>query len=163
MPFACSLGTILVTGYRMGIVQGRLLGQAWEQAPRVIAEITEQRWLALARELVGAGQPAAENPLDPDMPPGREEGIAKVVAGKLTELGLAVELIAKRPGRPNVIGTLAGVAPDGETLILNDHLDTYPAGDPAKWDRTGNEPFRPTLAGSSTTSRYRLDGRALRT
>jgi acetylornithine deacetylase len=136
----------------MGIVQGRLLGAAWaEQAPRVIAEITEQRWLALARELVGAGQPAAENPLDPDMPPGREEGIAKVVAAKLTELGLAVELIAKRPGRPNVIGTLAGVAPDGEILILNDHLDTYPAGDPAKWDRTGNDPFRPSATVTSFT------------
>ena len=67
--------TILVTGYRMGIVQGPLLGAACaEQAPRVIAEITEQRWLALARELVGAGQPAAENPLDPDMPPPQIEG-----------------------------------------------------------------------------------------
>ena len=152
--------TILVTGYRMGIVQGRLLGAAWaEQAPRVIAEITEQRWLALARELVGAGQPAAENPLDPDMPPGREEGIAKVVAAKLTELGLAVELIAKRPGRPNVIGTLAGVAPDGEILILNDHLDTYPAGDPAKWDRTGNDPFRPTRDGDFLYARGTSDTR----
>ena len=35
----------------------------------VTAEITEQRWLALARTLIVAGQPAAENPLDPDMPP----------------------------------------------------------------------------------------------
>ena len=78
-----------------------------------------------------AGQPAAENPLDPDMPPGREEGIAQLVADKLSDLGLSVDLVSKRAGRPNVIGTLSGAAPDGPTLILNDHLDTYPAGDPA--------------------------------
>ena len=56
---------------------GRLRGDREQQ---VIAEITEQRWLALARELVVAGQPSAENPLDPDMPPGREEAVAQVVS-----------------------------------------------------------------------------------
>ena len=56
---------------------GRLRG---DREQEVIAEITEQRWLALARALIVAGQPCAENPLDPDMPPGREEGVAHVVA-----------------------------------------------------------------------------------
>src|SRR5215470_9653449 len=110
----------------MGIVQSPLLGAAQQdRVGRITAEITEQRWLALARALIVAGQPAAENPLDPDMPPGREQGISEVVAAKLEELGLKVELVAKRAGRPNVIGTLASAA-KGPTLILNDHLDTYP-------------------------------------
>jgi len=72
---------------------GRLRGDREQQ---VIAEITEQRWLALARELVVAGQPSAENPLDPDMPPGREEAVAQVVAAKLADLGLTVELVPAR-------------------------------------------------------------------
>ena len=126
---------------------------------RSISEITEQRWLALARALVVAGQPAAENPLDPDMPPGREEAIAHVVAGKLADLGLSVELVAKREGRPNVIGTLAGAQTDGPTLILNDHLDTYPAGDPTRWDKTGGDPFRPTRDGDFLYARGTSDTR----
>ncbi len=126
---------------------------------QVVAEITEQRWLALTRALVAAGQPAAENPLDPDMPPGREEGIARIVAGKLADLGLMVELIAKREGRPNVIGTLAGAASTGPTLILNDHLDTYPAGDPSRWDKTGGEPYRATRDGDFLYARGTSDTR----
>lgn len=47
-----------------------------------------------AQELVVAGQPAAEDPLDPDMPSGREEGTSLAVAGKLQETGLAVALDA---------------------------------------------------------------------
>jgi acetylornithine deacetylase/succinyl-diaminopimelate desuccinylase-like protein len=144
----------------MGIVQSGLAGPAQpEGLARVTAEITEQRWLALARALVIAGQPAAENPLDPDMPPGREEGISEIVAAKLASLGLAVELVSKRAGRPNVIGTLAGAAPDGRTLILNDHLDTYPAGDPARWTKTGGDPFRPTRDGDFLYARGTSDTR----
>lgn len=135
---------------------GRLRGDREQQ---VIAEITEQRWLALTRELVVAGQPSAENPLDPDMPPGREAAVAQVVAAKLADLGLTVELVAKREGRPNVIGTLAGAASAGPTLILNDHLDTYPAGDPSCWDKTGGDPFRPTRDGDFLYARGTSDTR----
>jgi acetylornithine deacetylase/succinyl-diaminopimelate desuccinylase-like protein len=143
----------------MGIVQSALVGT--EQSDRlaaITAGITEQRWLALARALIVAGQPAAENPLDPDMPPGREEGISEVVAAKLAELGVEVELVAKRAGRPNVIGTLKGSA-SGPTLILNDHLDTYPAGDPAGWTKTGGDPFRPTRDGDFLYARGTSDTR----
>ena len=44
---------------------------------RVLGRITEQAWLDLTCELVPAGQPDAENPLDPDEPPAREEGDRK--------------------------------------------------------------------------------------
>src|SRR5260221_1055490 len=59
---------------------------------RVIDSITEDAWLDLTRELVVAGQPDSENPLDPDMPSGHEEAIALLVAGKLEAMGLGVEL-----------------------------------------------------------------------
>jgi acetylornithine deacetylase/succinyl-diaminopimelate desuccinylase-like protein len=143
----------------MGIVPSALVASAHPDGPaQITAEITEQRWLALARALIVAGQPAAENPLDPDMPPGREQGISELVAAKLEELGLAVELVAKRAGRPNVIGTLVGAA-DGPTLILNDHLDTYPAGDPVRWTKTGGDPFRPTRDGDFLYARGTSDTR----
>lgn len=125
---------------------------------RVLGAITEERWLALARELIVAGQPAAENPLDPDMPSGREEGMSQAVAGKLREMGLAVTLDAKRPGRPNVIAVLGGRTPS-PSLILNDHLDTYPSGDPALWTETGGDPYAPTRKGDHLFARGTSDTR----
>src|SRR4051794_40965547 len=79
---------------------------------RVIDRITEKAWLDLTCELVPAGQPEAENPLDPDEAPAREEGAALFIANKLTEMGFTVTLPTKREGRPNVVGVLKG-AGDG--------------------------------------------------
>jgi acetylornithine deacetylase/succinyl-diaminopimelate desuccinylase-like protein len=121
--------------------------------------ITEQRWISILRELVPAGQPASENPLDPDMPPGREEGIARVVAARLADYGLEIETPTKREGRPNVIGTLKGSDASPKVLILNDHLDTYPAGDPAQWTSTGGEPYRATRDGDFVYARGTSDTR----
>jgi acetylornithine deacetylase/succinyl-diaminopimelate desuccinylase-like protein len=124
----------------------------------VLDGITEQAWLDLARELIPAGQPAAENPLDPDLPSGREEGIALVVADKLRALGFDVSLAAKRSGRPNVIGIWRGRG-DGPSLILNDHLDTYPAGDPSAWTMTDGRPYKPTRHGDLLYARGTSDTR----
>lgn len=124
----------------------------------VLGRITERAWLELTKELVPAGQPAAENPLDPDQPHGREEGIALVVADKLRRMGFEVTLAAKREGRPNVIGVLAGKG-YGPSLILNDHLDTYPAGDPAAWTMTDRQPYKPTQHGDKLYARGTSDTR----
>jgi acetylornithine deacetylase/succinyl-diaminopimelate desuccinylase-like protein len=129
-----------------------------EVEAKVLNGITEQAWLDLTRELVPAGQPAAENPLDPDLPHGHEEGIAQVVADKLRTLGFDVSLAAKRIGRPNVIGVLAGRG-DGPSLIINDHLDTYPAGDPTAWTMTNGQPYRPTRHGDRLYARGTSDTR----
>jgi acetylornithine deacetylase/succinyl-diaminopimelate desuccinylase-like protein len=125
---------------------------------KVLLEITEQAWLALTCELVPAGQPEAENPLDPDEPPAREEGAALVIAEKLKEIGLTVSLPTKREGRPNVVGVLEGSG-SGPSLILNDHLDTYPAGDWSAWTMTGGHPFRPTRHGDRLYARGTSDTR----
>jgi len=125
---------------------------------RVLNRITEQAWLDLTCELVPAGQPDAENPLDPDEPPAREEGAALFVADKLRAMGFDVSLPTKREGRPNVVGILEG-AGDGPSLILNDHLDTYPAGDWSAWTMTGGHPFRPTRHGDRLYARGTSDTR----
>lgn len=131
----------------------------FSEAERAVLErITESAWLELASALIPAGQPEAENPLDPDEPPAREEGAALFVAGLLKDYGFEVELVSRREGRPNVIGTLPGAA-DGPSLILNDHLDTYPAGDWAAWTKTGGHPFRPTRHGDKLYARGTSDTR----
>jgi acetylornithine deacetylase len=125
---------------------------------RVLDRITEKAWLDLTCELVPAGQPEAENPLDPDEPPAREEGAALFVADKLRAMGFSVSFPTKREGRPNVVGVLNGVA-EGPSLILNDHLDTYPAGDWSAWTMTGGHPFRPTRVGDRLYARGTSDTR----
>src|ERR1700687_3681196 len=87
---------------------------------RVLDCITEKAWLDLTCELVPAGQPEAENPLDPDEEPAREDGAAVFIAAKLQEMGFAVTFPTNREGRPNVVGILEG-AGGGPSLILNDH------------------------------------------
>ena len=60
-----------------------------------------------------------------------------LVAGKLEALGMEVTKHSAQPHRPNVLGVLKGR--DGApSLILNDHLDTYPAVEP----RNGTDGFR---------------------
>lgn len=124
----------------------------------VLDHIDEGAWLELACELIPAGQPESENPLDPDQPSGREEGIAVLIADKLRQMGFAVEFAAKREGRPNVIGELCG-AGGGPTLIVNDHLDTYPAGDWSAWTKTNGHPFRPVRHGDRLYARGTSDTR----
>lgn len=125
---------------------------------KIVNSIHYDDWLALTSELVTTGQPDSENPLDPDMPSGSEEKIALCVAAKLRALGFEVELHAKVPGRPNVIGTWKGQG-DGPTLILNDHLDVYPAGDPTAWHMTHGDPYKPTVAGDKLYARGTSDTR----
>ncbi|MEM1344379.1 MAG: M20 family metallopeptidase [Pseudomonadota bacterium] len=110
---------------------------------RVLERITEARWLALATELIRTGQPRAGNPLDPDQPGGEEEAIALMAASKLAALGMEVSLPEAVRGRPNVVATLKG-AGEGPSLMINDHLDTYPVVEPEKWTMTGGRPYDAT-------------------
>jgi acetylornithine deacetylase len=126
---------------------------------KVLDRITEKAWLDLACELIPAGQPEAENPLDPEDTAAREEGIALLIADKLKAMGHTVELQSKREGRPNVVGVLAGSKDGAPSLILNDHLDTYPAGDWKAWTMTGGHPFRPTRYGNRLYARGTSDTR----
>jgi acetylornithine deacetylase/succinyl-diaminopimelate desuccinylase-like protein len=61
-------------------------------------------------------------------PPGDTRAVATFVADYLTALGLAVQVHAPHPERPNVVATL-GTAAARPHLLLNSHLDTFPAGE----------------------------------
>jgi acetylornithine deacetylase len=125
---------------------------------RVLARINEQDWLALTTEMVRTGQPHSVNPLDPDITAGEEESIALFVAGKLEAMGFDVEKFESQPHRPNVVGTLKGVG-DGPSLMINDHLDTYPAVEPERWDKCDQDPFNATRHGDWLYGRGTSDTR----
>jgi acetylornithine deacetylase len=125
---------------------------------KVLSHITEARWLALATELIRTGQPRSGNPLDPDLAPAEEEAIAMLVAGKLEALGMKVTKHAAKPHRPNIVGVRQGR--DGApSLILNDHLDTYPVVEPEKWHMTDFDPFKATRHGDLLFARGTSDTR----
>ena len=124
----------------------------------VLEHITEERWLTLATQLIKTGQPQACDPLDPDLPSGQEEAIAMLVAGKLEALGMSVETYESMPQRPNVVGVLKGSG-DGPVLMMNDHMDTYPAVEPHKWDKTDFNPFKATRHGDLLFARGSSDTR----
>jgi formylaminopyrimidine deformylase len=125
---------------------------------RVLSAITEERWLALATELIRTGQPRSGNPLDPDLPAAEEEAISMLVAGKLEALGMQVSKHSAEPHRPNVLGVLKG-REGAPSLILNDHLDTYPAVEPEKWHMTDFDPFKATRHGDLLYARGTSDTR----
>ncbi len=80
---------------------------------------------------------------------GEEGDIQRFIAGRLKEMGLAVDIfepdlpaLRKHPafvevsrgyeGRPNVVGVLKG-AGGGKSLLFNGHVDVIPAGEPESW------------------------------
>ncbi|MBX5490185.1 MAG: M20/M25/M40 family metallo-hydrolase, partial [Chloroflexi bacterium] len=60
-------------------------------------------------------------------PPGDTRAVAAFVADSLAAAGLAVQVYAPHPERPNVVATL-GPSAARPHLLLNSHLDTFPAG-----------------------------------
>lgn len=83
-----------------------------ELRQRVLAEIREDELAAMAVELVNIPSP-----------PGEEGPLGDYLAGRLSELGMAVQLQEVEPGRNNVLGRLPGQG-GGPTLLFSAHLDT---------------------------------------
>lgn len=128
------------------------------QEQSIADRIDEAAWIELATTLIRCGQPEAGNPLDPDQPSGKEEAIAHMVAGRLMGMGFTVTMPERTRGRPNVIGRIKGAAP-GPSLMINDHLDTYPVVEPEKWDKTGGAPYDATRHGDLLYARGTSDTR----
>ena len=74
-------------------------------------------------------------------PSGEERAVMEWVAGWCQARGLAHQIVASDPARPNVVITVGDPAA-GPTLVMNGHLDTVPVSDLAKWT---SAPFDPTL------------------
>ena len=129
-----------------------------ELRERIIASIKEEELIEFIKEIIRAGQPAAENPMDQSLPGGKEEGVSLVVAEKMRASGIDVQLHSEIAGRPNVVGIKKGSG-GGPSLVLNDHLDTWPAGDRSKWTMTNYDPYNPTLHGRFLYGRGASDTR----
>lgn len=65
-------------------------------------------------------------------PPGDTTELYAFVAAYLEERGLEYETIAPNPAWPNLLASFEGSRP-GRHLILNGHLDIFPAGDRSAW------------------------------
>nr|WP_090276487.1 M20 family metallopeptidase [Mycolicibacterium komanii]CRL69885.1 acetylornithine deacetylase/succinyldiaminopimelate desuccinylase-like deacylase [Mycolicibacterium komanii] len=113
--------------------------------------------VALTKTLVSAGQPWCENSLDGPTRPPEETRIAEPVAALLTEWGFDVELAGRHPTRQNVLATK--VFGPGPTLMLNDHLDTYPSGPPSRWT-VPESPYQATELDGRIYARGTSDTRA---
>ncbi len=79
-----------------------------ELRERIIASIKEEELIEFIKEIMRAGQPAAENPMDQSLPGGNEEGVSLAVAEKMRASGIDVQLHSEIAGRPNVVGIVKG-------------------------------------------------------
>jgi succinyl-diaminopimelate desuccinylase len=96
---------------------------------RILNTIAERQdeWLRLVAELVRRPSPN---------PPGDTGAAAACVVDFLRGRARAPRIVTPRPGMVNVVTQIENGT--GRHLILNGHLDTFPVGDPALWDR---DPF----------------------
>ncbi len=93
--------------------------------PAVLARLDGQRSAATAL-LADLVRIPSENP------PGDTRALARFVCDWLAARGHTPRVVAAREDLPNIVCTLRGARP-GRALVLNGHLDTYPAGDRAAW------------------------------
>jgi succinyl-diaminopimelate desuccinylase len=88
-----------------------------------LAEASRDKLMTLCADLVAARS---------EQPTGDTTAAAAVVAAFLTERGLAPQLVAATPTKPNLVCTIEGKA-SGPHLVLNGHLDTLNPGSEADW------------------------------
>lgn len=84
---------------------------------------------------------------------GEEAEIGAFVADFCRSLGLPVEVVSAREGRPNIIARWDSGRP-GPTLLLNDHLDIVPPGPLELWN---SPPFDPTIVDGHVVGRGTID------
>jgi succinyl-diaminopimelate desuccinylase len=67
-----------------------------------------------------------------ETPPGDTREIVRHVAAYLEQRHVPHEVVAYEPTMPNIVGSVTGDGA-GRHLVLNAHLDVFPAGDPSLW------------------------------
>lgn len=108
----------------------------------------------LLMALVPAGQPHCENSLDGPLQPPFETLAAVQIAPHLEQLGFETRLQGPLKERQSLVAERR-FGP-GPTLLLNDHLDTYPAGPRERWSR---DPYVPEQIGKRVYGRGTSDTR----
>jgi succinyl-diaminopimelate desuccinylase len=74
-------------------------------------------------------------------PPGDTRDVLRYITDLLSRHGLEYEAVAPVQEWPNLVASFDGANP-GRHLVLNGHMDVFPAGDPALW---ADGPFSGTL------------------
>lgn len=67
-------------------------------------------------------------------PPGDTRAAADFLRGYLQRKGVPVEIRSAKDHLPNVVGSIEGSRP-GRHLVLNGHIDVFPAGPAESWSR----------------------------
>lgn len=70
-------------------------------------------------------------------PPGDTTRIVEFVSNYLAKRGLSCDIYSPKANMPNIVARIAGRR-KGKRLVLNGHLDSYPAGPRDRWSR---DPF----------------------
>ena len=91
--------------------------------------------------------------IDTSNPPGDTRAAADLVAGFLADEGIACRTEAPRAEMPNLVSTFSGRGA-GRHLVLNGHLDVFPAGDRSAWSR---DPFSGDVADGRVHGRGSVD------
>ena len=91
--------------------------------------------------------------LDTSNPPGDTRAGAAFLCGALEAAGLQVKTVAPQADKPNLVTTIEGIGP-GAHLVLNGHIDVFPAGDRALWQR---DPFSGDLVDGKIHGRGTVD------
>jgi succinyl-diaminopimelate desuccinylase len=76
-------------------------------------------------------------------PPGDTTRIVSYVSDFLDKRDVGYEIVDPEPTMPNVVASFNGGEP-GKHLVLNGHLDVFPAGDASRWS---GDPFSGALSG----------------
>jgi acetylornithine deacetylase/succinyl-diaminopimelate desuccinylase-like protein len=116
---------------------GRLLDDArrfrprrqLEDAPLIDPGVPGEGWERVEREALALFRHLLR--IDTTNPPGRETAAAEACARALAAEGIDSQLLARTPGRDNLVARLRGDGSRGP-LLLNAHLDVVPA-DPQGW------------------------------
>jgi succinyl-diaminopimelate desuccinylase len=69
-------------------------------------------------------------------PPGDTRLAADVIINYLQSHGITPEIIAPQPSMPNVVSDFTCGTPNGSRLIMNGHIDVFPASDGSDWPRS---------------------------
>lgn len=90
---------------------------------QVLASIEPDETAALLQDLIRQRS---------DYPPGDTRGAIQVVAEKLAQAGVPMEILARQETQPNLLAWL-GDPSRKPCLTFHAHIDTVPAGDPQRW------------------------------
>ncbi len=122
-------------------------GTPFEQVLSRIAE-READYIDLCSRIV---QIPSENP------PGDTTELADYLSGFLTAQGVEHQVLLPRPGNPIIVASTGRELGDGPHVILNGHLDVFPADDAALWSRP---PFSGEVADGRLHGRGAADMKA---